>query len=149
MFRVALVVVVCLLPAIPAVADCWTYGENCDQCIVGKCQKEYCYTTCEDGCVNGTCDPFGGGGECCGERYYSAVIYVEPGGCLICGTVKGERWSNAVGEITISRRKSTGTYAVFDPDRAPRMLLSPNQCIHTYKVVFESGPARASQAGGM
>jgi len=79
--------------------------------------------------------------------YCSAVIYVEPGGCEICGNVEGRESSTRRNGTTKSGHASSGTDAA--GGRESRMLLSLNQCNHTYSVVFENGPARVARAGGM
>jgi len=121
-------------------ADCVALGEQCQDCANKDCGG-YCYSTCQWGCINGTCDPSGGGGvACCNTQPYdSAVIYSEPGGCEICGNVRvGANWQELLDQKAALRRGSPEA-DVSQAKSAPRMFYVLNQCSHRYELAVPKG----------
>jgi hypothetical protein len=106
----------------------------------GRSQFEY--STCFLGCTSGDCNNDGGSGECCGNHYYSAVIYPDGGECHggDCGFIRvrvaKERIRRSV-ETDLNR----GAFY-----RAPGLRYVPDRFAHTYAVIV--GEALPAHAGG-
>ena len=123
-------------------AICWDYGTRYAHCGPG-CEAQET-TSCGFGCISGECVSNGGSGECCGELYYSAVIYPDGEKCGECGEIRTHKslqssenvirlggspspwWGAPRGLIKLSENVSY---------RPPRQAFVLNQCAHAYGVL--------------
>jgi len=122
---------------------CWDYGMRYAHCGPG-CEAEQT-TSCGFGCISGDCVSDGGSGECCGEMYYSAVIYPDGGRCANCPQIRARKstvsaenevhvgssraiwWDTSRGLIKLSKNVSY---------RPPRQAFVLNKCSHAYGVLI-------------
>src|ERR1700730_7767346 len=82
--------VVMFMPARSS-AGWWAYFNHVGTCSgAGGCRSQFEYSSCFLGCVSGECNNDGGSGECCGNHYFSAVIYPDGGDCHggSCGFIR-------------------------------------------------------------
>lgn len=132
-----------LLPpgALAQSGECWSYLDLHSPCSgPNGCESDYTYSICIVGCVHGACHNNGGGGECCGVKYNSAVIYPDGD-----GSCHGGECGDAVGRIHISSnpipKQNSESRSIYLTQgalyRVSGLYYVPDRCAHKYVVSAE------------
>jgi hypothetical protein len=137
-----------LLSSQPAQAQgsCWGYlqiGPFQCQSLDGQCSSEYYTTRCNLGCLSGECYNQGGSGECCGQLYYSAIIYPDgdPHGCdNDCEVIIGLRpnGSSASKYVVASNPSKLSERTLESGYPTIRLTYVPDTCRGTYAVIWDA-----------